>query len=140
MSYGYTYLYGDSLDVVNGFYPVGYINNAAATDMPTPNSYLPASFFTDSVVDLYNAPQLAGQNNPQFVNYPLPCPSGFVIAYASGFDFHLKSTSPCIGVGYKNCPVMVTPVPVGPVYGATEITPPGSDIGCYQSDGTGNQH
>ena len=140
MSYGYTYLYGDSLDVVNGFYPVGYINNAAATDMPTPNSYLPASFFTDSVVDLYNAPQLAGQNNPQFVNYPLPCPSGFVIAYASGFDFHLKSTSPCIGVGYKNCPVMVTPVPVDPVYGATEITPPGSDIGCYQSDGTGNQH
>jgi hypothetical protein len=31
-------------------------------------------------------------------------------------------------------------VKLDPTYGATEITAPGSDIGCYQSNGTGNKH
>jgi hypothetical protein len=31
-------------------------------------------------------------------------------------------------------------VPIDPIYGATEVTPPGADLGCYQFNGTGNQH
>ena len=31
-------------------------------------------------------------------------------------------------------------VPIDPIFGATEITKPGKDMGAYQLDGTGCKH
>lgn len=136
MHYGNSFNYGDSVNIVNQFYPQGYITVPQATDIPLPSSFLPAGYTLGGV---YNAPALVGANNPQFVNYPLPSPGVVNIAYATGFDFHLKATSPCLNKGFTGfAPLAV--VPVDPNFGATEITVPGKDIGCYQADGTGNQH
>jgi hypothetical protein len=137
--YGYNYQYGDSLSVVDQFYPISpSITNPQPTDIPSPN-YLPAGYTPGSS---YNAPQLVQANDPMFVNYPLPCPSGFAIDYVSGFDFHLQTGSPAIGKGHVNfTPLAVPGLVVDPNFGPSEITPPGPDMGCYQSDGvTGNHH
>jgi hypothetical protein len=55
------------------------------------------------------------------------------------YNFALKATSPCIGVGFTGFSPRAD-VPVDLKYGATEITPPGRDIGAYQSNGRGNQY
>ena len=51
----------------------------------------------------------------------------------------LTPGSPLIGKGNTNITPLVV-VPIDPTYGATEVTPPGADLGCYQLNGTGNQH
>lgn len=135
--YGNNYFYGDADSIVDQFYPVGNITIPKSTDIPTPSSYLPSWYVPDTV---YTAHAIVGANNPQFVNYPLPCPSGAVIDYAGGFDFHLQSTSPAVGKGSTSWSPMPNPVPVDSVWGATLITGPGMDIGCYQMNNTGNQH
>jgi hypothetical protein len=140
LRYGYNYFYGDSIAVVNQFYPPGNITIPQPTDIPNP-SYLPTGYVPGAV---YSADALVGQNNPLFVNYPLPCPYGYTINYVgynnpSPYNFRLQASSPAIGKGFTG----FTPnnvVPIDPIYGATAITPPGQDIGCYQSNGTGNQH
>ncbi len=137
LRYGNTYNYGDSISIVNQFYPQSYITIPQLTDIPQPSSYLPSSYTLGQV---YDAPSIVGSNDPQFVNFPLPATEGIVnIAYAAGFNFRLKAASPAIGKGYTGFSPLSL-VPIDPVYGATEISPPGKDIGCYQLDGTGNQH
>ena len=136
--YGNNFNYGDSLSICNQFYPVNFLTKPQATDMPTPSSYLPANYTLGAV---YDGSSLVQKNNPQFVYYPLPQASGTLadISFATGWDFRLKPTSPCIGKGNINfSPLNV--VPIDPVYGATEITLPGADIGCYQLNGIGNKH
>lgn len=139
MHYGYNFQYGDADSIVDQFYPVGYITVPQSTDMPAPSALIPnlSSYVLGST---YNGSSQTQKNNPMFANYPLPCPSGAVINYASGFDFHLQSNSPAVGKGYTGFSPMSNPVPVDPVFGATKITGPGKDIGCYQTDGSGNQH
>ena len=134
--YGNNYKYADADSLVEQFYPVGNITIPKPTDIPNP-SFLPAGYTPGAA---YTAPGIAGANNPQFVNYPLPCPSGAVIDYAGGFDFHLQPTSPAVGKGSTSWSPMPNPVPVDSVWGATLITGPGMDIGCYQMNNTGNQH
>ena len=137
MKYGNTYNYGDSANIVDQFYPQGYISRPQPTDIPLPTSFLPGGY---ALGQTYDAPAVVGANNPVFVNYPLPATQGVAnIAYATGFDFHLKPGSPAISKGYIGFSPMSV-VPVDPVYGATELTPPGKDIGCYQTNGTGNRH
>jgi hypothetical protein len=80
--------------------------------------------------------------NPQFFNYPLPVTGGYYlsdITAVGNFKFNLKPTSPCIGKGFTGFSPMRR-VPVDPVYGVTEYTLPGTDIGAFQFNGTGNQH
>ena len=135
LTYGNTYKYADSAAMIDQFYPVGNVTKPEPTDIPNP-SFLPGGYTLGAA---YTADGLVGANNPMFVNYPLPCPSGYVINYASGFDFHLQASSPAINAGYTG----FTPnnvVPIDPIYGATSIPAPGKDIGCYQSNGSGNQH
>ena len=55
------------------------------------------------------------------------------------YNFTLKPNSPCIGAGYTGFGPRAD-VPVDLKYGATEILGPGKDIGCYQTNGRGNQH
>jgi hypothetical protein len=142
--YGYNWYYADSLSVASQFIPSLSVSTAISqpqeTDFPNPSTYLPANWH---VGDVYTAPaSILGANNPQFNNGPVPMPAGLKLADISvvgNYNFTLKPTSPCIGVGFTG----FTPradVPVDLKYGATEITPPGKDIGCYQSNGRGNQH
>jgi len=142
--YGYNWYYADSLAVASQFIPSLSVSTAISqpqeTDVPKPSTYLPAGW---KVGDVYTAPaSILGANNPQFINGPVPMPAGLKlgdISVVGTYNFALKPTSPCINAGFTG----FTPradVPVDVKYGATEITPPGKDIGAYQSNGRGNQH
>ncbi|OQP48954.1 hypothetical protein A4H97_29150 [Niastella yeongjuensis] len=124
VKYGYTFNYGDSLQITSQFLPAGYVTEAKSTDINGGNGTTP------------------GANNPKFVNFPLPVPAGYDFIshdYAGTYDFHLASGSPAIGKGYTEfAPLAV--VKEDAVYGATEITAPGKDIGAFQQDHKGNQH
>ena len=136
--YGYNYSYGDADSLVDQFYPVGYISNPVASNIPAPATFLPAGYVLG---DTYSAHALVGANNPMFVNYTLGTSADININYASGFDFHLQSTSPAIGKGFTGwSPLSSINLPIDPVFGATATVGPGKDIGCYQADNSGNQH
>ena len=135
-TYGNSYFYGDSAVVTNQFYSVGDVTHPQTSDIPLPSSYLPAGYAPG---DAYDGSSLVGANNPSFKNFPLPNFQYQQFDYASGFDFHLGSASPALGKGTTSFSALSV-VPVDPKFGATEITQPGTDIGCYQSNGKGNQH
>ena len=124
--YGYNWYYADSLNVAS---------QPQSTDIPNPSTYLPAGW---KVGDVYTAPtSILEQNNPQFINGPVLMPVGFLlrdIAVVGNYNFALKASSPCIGVGYTGFSARAD-VPLDVRYGATEITLPGKDIGAYQSNG-----
>jgi hypothetical protein len=134
--YGNTYNYGDSLSVVDQFYSVGDATHPQSTDIPNPSSYLPGGYTEGAA---YNASSVVSVGNPQFKSFSLPNYNYQNVNYSAGFDFHLTSGSPAIGKGYTSFTPLGT-VPVDPNFGATAITAPGADMGCYQSNGTGNQH
>ena len=135
--YGYNYSYGDADSIVDQFYPVGYISNPVATNIPAPGTFLPTGYTLGAT---YTAHSLVGANDPQFVNYQLGTSANININYATGFDFHLQSTSPALGKGYTGWSPVSINVPVDANFGATSVVNPGKDIGCYQADGSGNQH
>ncbi len=142
--YGYNWYYADSINVASQFIPSLSVSTAISqpqeTDIPKPSTYLPQGW---KVGDAYTAPtNILGANNPQFLNAPVPMPAGLLlrdIAVVGNYNFALKSTSPCIGAGFTGFSPRAD-IPVDARYGATEITPPGKDIGAYQSNGRGNQH
>ncbi len=135
--YSNNFQYGDSLSIVNQFFPVLFSTKPQSSDIPLPSNYLPVNY---KLGDAYNAQNLVSKNNPQFVNYPLPAAnSPRDISVATGFDFHLKSTSPCIGAGTTSFAIKSN-VKVDANFGATLISQPSKDIGAYPTDGTGNLH
>jgi hypothetical protein len=144
IKYGYNWYYADSLNVASQFIPSLSVSTAISqpkeTDVPKPSTYLPAGW---KIGDVYTAPSsLLGQNNPQFINGPVPMPSGLKLADISivgTYNFALKPTSPCINAGFTGFTARGDVIQDAR-YGATEITQPGKDIGCYQSNGRGNQH
>jgi hypothetical protein len=109
--------------------------------LPNPASYLPANFpYQNPPVNAYNGTPAVQKLNPMFVNYPLPTGRPLFSVTAVGpYDFHLQPNSSLIGKGNTSVKPLIV-VPIDSIYGATEITPPGADIGCYQINGTGNQH
>jgi hypothetical protein len=113
------------------------------TDIPNPSLYLPADFpYTNPPEYAYDGTPVVQYDNPLFVNYPLPVPGGlplFSITAVGSYNFRLQPNSPLIGKGNTSV-TPLTVVPIDPVYGATAVTPPGADLGCYQFNGTGNQH
>jgi hypothetical protein len=136
--YGYNYSYGDADSIVDQFYPVGYISNPVATNIPAPSTFLPVGYVLGQT---YTAHSLVGANNPLFVNYPLGTTADININYVSGFDFHLQTSSPALGKGYTGwSPLTLASLPVDATFGVTALVAPGKDIGAYQADGTGNQH
>jgi hypothetical protein len=138
--YGNNYSYGDSVSVVNQTYPVGYITKPNAYFYPTAAQC--GYVYNSNGAAAYNAAALAGQGNPMFVNFPLPEP-GIMhlsdISYVGNYNFRLQSGSPCLNHGYTSFSPLNATTVTNPHFAAT-ITPPGRDIGCYQSDGSGNQH
>lgn len=122
--YGNTYNYGDNVNITSQFLPSGYITKQQPTDINGGNNTTP------------------GANNPLFVNYPLPVAAGFNFIsnnFVGNYNFRLQSNSSAAGKGNTGFSAKSV-VKVDPVYGATEITPPGKDIGAFQQDKTGNQH
>ena len=142
--YGYNLNYGDSLSVINQFIPSLAISTAItspqSTNIPSDFTYLPSGW---KLGDTYTAPaSFVGANNPQFINGPVPLPAGYNlqdIVVVGSYNFGLKPTSPCIGAGFTGFTAKGD-VPVDPKYGVTELTPPGKDLGAFQSNGKGNQH
>ena len=137
LTYGNHYYYGDSLAVVNQFYPTAYVTHPQISDFPLYTSYLPSNYTLGMI---YNAPTLVSVNDPKFVNFPLPMYNYQKVAYVGTYDFHLQSSSPAIGKGTTSFSPISNGVIINARYGANEITLPGADMGAYQSNGTGNQH
>lgn len=141
LKYGYNYQYGDSVSVTNQFYPTGYITQPQSTDYPsitTSANYLPANYQLGAV---YDGSDVVRVGNPQFVNFPLPTSGHALQDYNAigSYNFHILSTSPVAGKGYTAFQPLIV-VPTDPIYGLSEATPPGTDLGCYQINGKGNQH
>lgn len=140
LTYGYNYQWGDNSDIASNFFTFGPVStNPQPTDLPDPSSYLPANYIVGTPYDGSNAVQ---KLNPLFVNYPLPVPGGtspWTITAVGSYNFHLQPGSPLIGKAYNGIRPMVV-VPVDPTFGASEVTPAGNDLGCYQFNGKGNQH
>jgi len=137
----YNFFYGDNVAITGQFIPTNIaqpvVTHPQAHGIPNMAAFLGASYTFGFV---YDGTSLVGKNNPMFVNYPLPAAANFWITQCSvdNYNFHLQSGSPAIGAGTTGFqPISVH---VDANFGATEVTPPGKDIGCYQSDGTGNQH
>jgi hypothetical protein len=124
LKYGNTYNYGDNTNVTSQFLPAGYITKQQSSDINGGNNTTP------------------GANNPKFVSYALPVAGDFnffAASYVGNYDFHLQTSSHAANKGFTSFPAFAV-VKVDAVYGATEITQPGKDIGAFQLDGTGNHH
>src|SRR5258708_37053687 len=107
---------------------------AMPPDIPLPSIFLPAGWTPG---DPYTAPaSLLGTNNPQFINGPVPMPAGLNlrdISTVGSYNFRLKTTSPCANKGYTGFAPR-TDVPVDPIRGGTELTPPGKDLVAYTAN------
>ncbi len=139
--YGYNYYWADSVSVANQIYPTTYITKPVATDYPAPSSYLSDAFNYLSNTG-YDGTIAVQKGNPLFFNYALPVTGGYRlqdITAVGNFKFSLQPSSPCSGKGFTGfTPLQL--IPQHPVYGVTDYTQPGIDIGCYQSNGNGNSH
>jgi hypothetical protein len=134
VAYGNNYFYGYSPAIVGQFY--------SADD---PASILAAKAATDiiSTTPKQNNPMFYGFNVDQydFTANPGPISANlqpYIIVAAGTSNFKLLAASPGIGKGNINFSPYGSVTATG-VYGTT-ITPPGKDIGAYQTDGSGNQH
>ncbi|MBK0378509.1 hypothetical protein [Mucilaginibacter segetis] len=141
LSYGNNFQYADSVSVANQFYPTGYITQPQQTDIPsimTSAKYLPSGYKPG---DIYDGSDVVRINNPMFLNFPLPTSGHALSDYnaVGSFNFHLQANSPLIGKGNTTIKPLIV-VPLDKIYGLSDATPPGADLGCYQLNGTGNQH
>jgi hypothetical protein len=143
LTYGNNYQWADSLVIADQFFTWGGVcTKPMPTDIPNPSLYLPANFYyPDPPQNAYDGTPVVQYENPKFLNYPLPVQGEPLFAYTAigNFDFHLTPGSPLIGKGNTSISPL-TVVPIDPIYGATEVTLPGADLGCYQINGSGNQH
>lgn len=149
ITYGNNLYYNDNVAQANQIYPVESgtgVPTGANADIPsfttlgiTVNStFPPTSAKTVTTYDATKAVQASG-TDPKFVTFALPVTKPSDISYATGFDFHLQSSSPALGKGFTGfTPLQV--VPVSDNFGSSGITPPNKDLGAYPSDGTGNKH
>src|ERR1700761_9318944 len=141
-AYGYNFYYADNAAIAGQFVPTDVaqpvVTHPQSTDIPNMAAFL-GSKYTFGLI--YDGSSLVGKNNPMFVNYPLPAANNFWITQCSvdGYNFRLAAGSPAIGKGTTSFQPITQGIPVDPNFGSSGITPPGKDMGCYQSDGTGNQ-
>ena len=165
MSYGYNYSYGDSIRVMNNVYPVGSsatsgttaITVPQATDIPAytallsnPNfqqAFLYATTATGvytNMVGTYDGTAYVKVGDPKFIGFTLPMTGALSnLSALSTYNFRLQSTSPAINKGTADAS-KIAPIKAVLVTNAnfkpSEVTLPGVDMGCFQSNGTGNQH
>jgi len=143
-SNGYNFFYGDNATITGQFVPTDVaqpvVTHPQTTGIPDMATFLGASY---TFGEIYDGTTLVGKNSPEFVNFPLPQASGAWITQCSvdGYNFRLQAGSPAIGQGTTTAVTPITTgIPIDPNFGSSGLTPPGKDMGCYQSNGTGNQH
>jgi len=144
-AYGYNFYYVDNVAQADQIVPTNIaqavVTHPQATGVPNMAALVGPTYTFGFA---YDGTSLVGKNNPMFVNYPLPNANFATQASVDGFNFHLQPGSPAVGIGYTGfSPITTTQngtIKVDPIFGSTEITPPGKDAGCYQSNGSGNQH
>jgi hypothetical protein len=140
-AYGYNFYYVDNVATADQIVPTNIaqavVTHPEATDIPNMAAFLGASYTFGMA---YDGTSLVGTNNPKFMNYPLPNTNFVNQASVDAFDFHLQASSPAVGKGYTGFSPITAGIPIDPNFGSSGITPPGKDIGCFQQDGTGNQH
>lgn len=141
LSYGNNYQWADSISVANQFYPTGYITQPQTTDIPsitTSGKYLPPNYTPGAI---YDGSDAVHKNNPMFLNFPLPTSGHALADYAAvgNYNFRIQPNSPLIGKGNTTIKPLIV-VPLDNIYGLSDPTLPGADLGCYQLSGTGNQH
>jgi hypothetical protein len=141
-AYGNNFFYASAKKVADQFLPTNVSQAVAtipqSTDIPNMAAFLGKSYTLGLT---YDGAPLVGKNDPLFVNYPLPNANYLLQASVDNFNFRLQSGSPAIGKGKTNFSGLLTnSFPVSQNFGSSGITPPGKDIGCYQMDGSGNQH
>jgi hypothetical protein len=145
-AYGYNYYYVDNTAMANQIVPTSIaqpvVTHPQATDIPNMATFLSASYTFGKV---YDGTSLVAKNNPMFVNYPLPAANNFWVTQASvdNYNFHLQAGSPAAGKGTTNASLIkpiTANIPIDPTFGSSEITLPGTDMGCYQLNGNGNHH
>jgi hypothetical protein len=158
-TYGYNYTYGDSARVMNMVYPVmptGTVTIPQATDIPAYTAllsdvkyqqaylYMGLPGLLTNLVLPYDGSAYVGKGNPLFVSFTLPFTGKLSNVSALGsYNFRLQATSPALGKGTTDASIIapLNKVQVTDVnFKPTEVTLPGADMGCYQSNGTGNQH
>jgi hypothetical protein len=139
-AYGNNLYYADAVLLANQFLPTkvaqAVVTYPKATDIPNMASFLTASY---TFGFQYDGTTLVGQNNPLFVNYTLPNTNYQTQCSVDNYDFHLQSGSPAIGKGNTSFAFNLN-VAVDANFGAAKAVTPGKDLGCYQADGSGNQH
>jgi hypothetical protein len=140
-NYGYNLSYGDNAAIVNEFYPTTHATEPKTSDIPNPTSFYPGFPLTHTLGQVYDAPSLIGQNNPNFKGFTLPVtgePS--LYNFVGTYNFQLSSNSPAIGKGYTGfTPLNATSEVTNEFLKAT-VTAPSIDLGAFPIDGTGNQH
>ena len=168
MSYGYNYTYGDSIRVMNNVYPVGASLTSGTTSVTVPQStdipayatlladtmyssmhlYRIVGGICPNIVKPYDATAYVKVGDPKFAGFTLPFTGKLSDVSALGsFNFRLSSSSPALAKGTADAAKIA---PLNAVMSAgkitnvnfqpSEVTLPGVDMGCYQSNGKGNQH
>jgi hypothetical protein len=143
-AYGYNFYYADDAAMAGQFVPTNVaqpvVTHPQSTDIPNMATFLGSSYTFGLV---YDGSPLVGKNNPMFVNFPLPAANNTWITQCSvdSYNFHLQTGSPAAGKGTTTAVQPITTgIPIDPNFGSSGMTMPGQDIGCYQLNGTGNQH
>jgi hypothetical protein len=93
----------------------------------------------------YDGSSFVKVGNPLFTNFPLPITGISRLSDVSAvgtFNFKLQSSSPAIGKGTTDAAKIapLNSIQVADARFKPTVTLPGADMGCYQSNGTGNQH
>lgn len=136
VAYGNNYFYGYSAANVGQFYSADDAPAVLAAKAPTdiisttPQANNPLFYSFD--VNQFNFTANPGPLSANVQTYPS------VAIYGTTANLRLFGSSPGIGKGKTDFTPQGNVTTTG-TYGTT-ITPPGKDIGAYQSDGTGNQH
>ncbi len=164
MAYGYNYTYGDSVRVMNNVYPVGASATSGTTSVTVPQStdipayttllsnvnYQQTYLYTltagacNNIIAPYDGSAYVKVGDPKFVSFTLPL-TGVLsgVSAVNNSNFRLQSGSPALAKGTADA-AKIAPLNAIQVTNAnfkpSEVTLPGVDMGCYQSNGTGNQH
>lgn len=132
VSYNNNLFYGTVANIVAQFYTTDSYNGIphGSNDILSTTPQANNPMFYGFNADQYNFGGDIAALTPNTMPYP--------VVVEGIQNFRLLSTSPAIGKGNTTILPYGT-VTVTGIYGTT-ITPPGRDLGAYQSDGTGNQH
>lgn len=135
IKYGNQFYYAQDAREIAQFVSTDGVAKIQTTDIKsaTPKSNYPN--FANYNVDVFDFASFTSPKATLVLDLTQMTPA---ILFTSGYNFSLLSNSPALGKGFTGFQP-VSGILVGGLYGA-QVDLPGSDLGAYQSNGTGNQH